>query len=208
MERALQKLALGDSTHGSMNSANLLRIWQWASVIALGCAVTAYSAVQGRKLAFWSAFPDGVLYEPATVYGMILTAPVYWVVCGVGAMIAHERRARRALARVPDPFGLTVEDGRPLSNGMPAFWLIMFVVVPFGSQLHFLNQFLQECKRACWTFGGEFRLIGKAGGIDIVPGWEPGAIVAMFGISVLLAVRFFHRILRRPAASPSALPPV
>jgi hypothetical protein len=59
-----------------MDEKSLVKVWQWLSVALLSWTVSMHSASQGRKIGLSALMPDGVLYEPAAVYGLVVGAPM------------------------------------------------------------------------------------------------------------------------------------
>jgi hypothetical protein len=180
-------------------------MWQWLGLILVAITTTIHSAVQGRTIGFWGAMPNNVLYEPAAVYGLVIGAPLYAVVCWVGALVAIDRKGLGRLQRVPEVFGLQVHPGRPLAKAVPLFWLILYVGLPTFSLGHFARKFLEAYPRSCWigwrdAVCTEISHDGQYG-IDIVPGVQPLGIAMLLLLAAAALGAFVRQLTRRPQAT-------
>jgi hypothetical protein len=180
-----------------MSEANLVRVWQWLGLILVTVTTTIHSAVSGRTLGFWGAMPSDVRYEPATVYGIVIGAPLYSLMCLTAGYIAIDRRHLGRWQRLPDAFGLHIVPGRPLARLVPLAWMLLFVLLPTFSLGHFLRKFLKAYPVSCWRHWGNqecARLASSKGhAVDIVPGVQPyGMVILLLVASCALSFFLVH----------------
>lgn len=197
-----------------MSEANLVRVWQWLGLILVTVTTTIHSAVSGRTLGFWGAMPDGVLYEPATVYGLVIGAPLYALMCWTAGLIAIDRCHLDRWQRLPDAFGLHSVRGRPLARAVPLTWVLLFVVVPTFSLGHFLRKFVKAYPESCWREMHQPTCAtiasSKGHSVDVVPGLQPyGMVFLVLGAACALGYFLWsllrpRRLVAAPAASPVA----
>lgn len=188
-----------------MSEKDLVRVWQWLGLVLVTVTTTFHSAVSGRVLGFWGAMPEGVLYEPASVYGIIIGAPLYVLVCWIAGLIAADRRSLTRWRRIPEVFGLTVVPGRPLARAVPLIWLALFVLLPTFSLGHFLRKFLKAYPRHCWTdwHSPPCATLASSKGhrIDVVPGFEPYSMLLLVAAAGWALSFFVLQVVRRTEQS-------
>lgn len=120
-------------------------IWTSIAVIALFTTVNTALQTQGSELFF--SFPSlkDVDRHAATVYGIIITVPLLFLLLRLSILYSKDHGGKKWATHFPVAFNRQVDPITKMGIHYQRFAFAIFFVVPILLQIHLLNVFFSGC---------------------------------------------------------------